>query len=203
MTKITSKQIIDAVGNKFLKLNKVCDTYQFSYFDVYEQKSYDHDTGFKSLSAVSFEKWLDIATDFLEEVVTPLDNMSFVKIDNHDNGVDVKIVNSDQYYDLQVPFEIDEDTTYYLIVVEYTTGDSFNTDPGNFCNVEMYIDRELAYENAQKIRDHDDNKQDGILELTMQNGKQVRSPKPWIGHFESLDNIFVYPVTIGKQVKKF
>ncbi len=73
------------------------------------------------------------------------------------NGI--KDVGKDGYYDLTVPFKLEQDVEYYLVYINYDTGDSFGWDRGQICYIELFKSRELAkkltdaiYENAMSDR---------------------------------------------------
>jgi hypothetical protein len=63
---------------------------------------------------------------------------------------------ADKYGDLEVDFVPNEDDTYYLLAVTYSTGDSFNRHDGAIEFVHLYKDENVAYENMRRIQKHHD-----------------------------------------------
>lgn len=83
------------------------------------------------------------------------------------------IVEKDGYDTLGVEEDISSGDTIYLVWAEYTTGDSFGRDAGNYELLEVFTDAQAACDRVaywENISDYS---------------------VPWIGHFESLDGVHV------------
>lgn len=127
-----------------------------------------------------------------------------------------KISGNDYSYDLLVTFIPKVNQTYYLLYVDYTTGDSENTHRGNIEYVEMYEDFDLADENAKIIRSHYDAKNcrklakkddklgdENRVNLKLTNGEYRPFRGPWLGYFEHIDKIFVVSVEMNQGIWEY
>lgn len=65
-------------------------------------------------------------------------------------------MNEDEFFHLTVPYEPEFGREYYLLYVEYSTGDSFGRDDGRLEFIGLYDDVEIAKENARRIRESAD-----------------------------------------------
>lgn len=83
--------------------------------------------------------------------------------------------------------------TYYLLYANYDTGNSFGHDSGRVDFIDLYYDETLAWDMARKLmKEASENRYD--YEITMQNGKTQSYHAPYIGYFESLNDIVVVGV---------
>ena len=96
---------------------------------------------------------------------------------------------------------------YYVVRVEYTTGDSFNTHFGNICYPYLCDTLEEGLAVAQAIRDHNKLYQEGHfndskwevqfkLELIYKKKKINLGTSTWTGYFERLDGVDVVPMAV-------
>jgi len=83
------------------------------------------------------------------------------------------IVEKDGYDTLGVEEEISQGDTIYLVWAEYTTGDSFGRDGGNYELLEVFTDKQTAC--------------DRVTHWENITGYSV----PWNGYFECLDGVNV------------
>ena len=65
-------------------------------------------------------------------------------------------VSEDDYYSLTIPFEILPDVDYYLLSVNYTTGDSFGVYPEQRAFIDLYKSYEDAEAMKNQIQTHYD-----------------------------------------------
>lgn len=99
------------------------------------------------------------------------------------------------FYDVEVGFDILHGMDYYLLYGIYSTGDSFGHDEGRIEFVDLYEDREVAEENAKRLRAHNDEKKDSFsTKLLHENGKEYDCHVPWKGYFERLSYLEVKSV---------
>lgn len=56
----------------------------------------------------------------------------------------IKIVDEKGYGDLEVNYVVDPNKEYYLVLVNYDTGDSFGRDEGQVCYVDLFESKEKA-----------------------------------------------------------
>jgi len=91
----------------------------------------------------------------------------------------------------------------YLLWCEYTTGDSFGRDGGQFEGVMLHRTLEAARENARRIRAHNQGEgkkcTKGAFSVTLltDEGEEFMCHTPWNGYFERLDGINVEKVSLA------
>ena len=125
------------------------------------------------------------------------------------------------YGTLVTPIDIQQDTNYYVVLVVYSTGDSFSHTDGLRDYVEIYRTREEAEETSRLIRQHYDFYKDypwlneckatnysylgkrqqkfadlvfgGNFTVKIKNGDGVeyKYHAPWMGYFEAIQEIEV------------
>jgi hypothetical protein len=125
-----------------------------------------------------------------------------ISIDNNITGIE--IVTDEKYYgDLDVPFEVKPNQTYYLLYAIYGTGDSFCHSDGNIDYIELYEDINLANSSAQMIADdyksYEKDHNSYSCEILNSQGNIFKMSCPWKGYFESLEDVDVIPVNVKKK----
>jgi hypothetical protein len=83
--------------------------------------------------------------------------------------------------------------TYYAVIAIYSTGDSFGRDEASNYEVLDIYETEDSADDAIKSLTVDVN--GNKMTFTMSNGATVTNYCPWVGYFQSLDTIEVYPLT--------
>lgn len=132
--------------------------------------------------------------------------------ESHDiRGFEVVPDKKNAWYDILVGFEPVKETTYYLLYVLHTDGDSFNNYSGKIAYVDMFQDEDKAWENARRIEEHHKiNKEldsDGrqkppkgyetySVKLVLEDGTEYKHGVRWNGYFERLESIHVEPVRL-------
>lgn len=144
--------------------------------------------------------------------------------DNDDTATDhnvtgVRAVSSKEYYDLVVDFEPNNEPAYLLYGI-YSSGDSFSNSDGHIEFVGLYRDKNVAWENYRKLKEHNEiyrllNERWGVtpterkaaerkhkdfdersIELVTDNdGTTINILVPWNGYFENLTQLEVLEVT--------
>lgn len=130
----------------------------------------------------------------------------------------------DTYYNLQVGFDLDPEEVYYLLYVIYDTGNSFHQEEGRISFVEVYKDKNVAYENERRINEHAElykklekmnmyhhsltkgekkNLQklqktfsEFSVKLIGENEVEFTFSTSWLGYFERLVDVIVEPVLV-------
>lgn len=107
------------------------------------------------------------------------------------NGTFETVTNG-SYYNIITKIDIKSDKTYYLVVVIYSTGDSFGKDINSSVEyIEMYEDEKMA----MNVRDFiETNKDERDLEVPLNNGKPIHLYPPWNGYFENFEEVRVISV---------
>ncbi|RYD56158.1 MAG: hypothetical protein EOP83_21420 [Verrucomicrobiaceae bacterium] len=96
--------------------------------------------------------------------------------------------------DLHADFPVEVGDLVYVIFAIYSTGDSFGQDNrSNFESISVHKNRERAEENAEVLRHME---KDGTYSsweaiLTTDGGTRFPFHVPWLGYFESLDEVRV------------
>jgi len=94
---------------------------------------------------------------------------------------------------------------YYLLFVEFETGDSFVYHEGIIEYVGLYTNKQRAQDNAYRIKEHHNSNgaKFGSKEypeisvvLLSDDGKEFSMETPWNGYFESIKNIEILKMTV-------
>ena len=120
-------------------------------------------------------------------------------------------ISKNNYCEFETCFDIPEnsDKTYYLVYVNYDTGDSFGRDEGKISFIDLYETFSKAEDTAKRIRVHyNTNKElyvDEKYSLTViaENGKEYNICPSWMGCFERLNYIVVLPVTLETKNMRY
>lgn len=106
--------------------------------------------------------------------------------------VGIDITHKDKaYYDEVVA---DWDGPAYVVVVRYSTGDTFGSDHGRIKLLAAFPERETAEEFIKVAKNETGNKNTQVrmdFEFMFRGEKYFRD---WVGYFESLDDIFIEKV---------
>ncbi len=103
------------------------------------------------------------------------------------------MVGPSDYHSLTIDFPLSPHTTYYLLVVDYNTGDSSANKYHEWEVVDLYSTGDKAQENAQRIKDDADDC--SPLLLIREKGQILEASRVWcFGYHESLNNVLVLPV---------
>jgi len=106
----------------------------------------------------------------------------------------IKVVDKGEYGDISVPFIPEHGKNYFLVCVEYDTGDSFHRERGKMCFVDLYEKYEDARATCDKIyRDMKKyNEKHGLkgaddfsVKIENSSGSKYQFSCPWKGFFES------------------
>lgn len=119
--------------------------------------------------------------------------------DHNITGFKAAPESENKYYDVVVPFAPLFDEPYYLLYVVYSTGDSFGHDEGSGIEyIGFYKPSQLgiAQENERKINDFTRNRNSGkySVKLKSPEGKEFDQSAPWVGYFESMDDLEIIEV---------
>lgn len=102
------------------------------------------------------------------------------------------------FYDLAVPFEPQMDKTYYLVYGIYSTGDSFHHETGRTEIVSFHEDvTEAEIVAAHLVQQYEKQKNASNTQWSIDivaNGQLFSFHAPWLGYFESLEEIVVHPI---------
>ena len=117
-------------------------------------------------------------------------------IDNNIQGIQ----KSEKYFDLDVPFEVNKNELYFLVVGYYSTGNSFHQVTGEIEYVDLYKTEDLAYKCQETLEEHynkkDNDSESYTCTLIRENGTKYQFYVPWIGCFERLEHIDVLMVKV-------
>lgn len=128
--------------------------------------------------------------------------------DTTTNVQGIEFVGEKDYFDLVVPFAPQNGETYYLVYVNYDTGDSFGTYGGQICYLDLFKSKELADKLAKKIEEDTKvpfefslgkkaKKEPNTVKYFWDNGKQVSCyTGSWKGYFERFNYVAVESVSV-------
>lgn len=123
----------------------------------------------------------------------------------------IEVVDDSSYYDLTVSFKVSPGEQYYLVYVNYDTGDSFGRDEGRVEWIDLFKSAELADDLAKKIAEDKrqypnffSNNEEGTwshqLTYTLDNGEEASLyTATWKGYFEHFNYVEVVPVSVGSR----
>ena len=107
---------------------------------------------------------------------------------------------------LDVEFEPTSGAEVWLVVVTYSSGDTFGSSSGNVCVVGCYDEEAQADSIASDIR-ADDNDTDRAYRRDLKKSKKERFTgyKAWTGYFEGLEGVEVHRMRLDERegVKRF
>jgi hypothetical protein len=121
-----------------------------------------------------------------------------------------------QSVDLEVPFKIVPDKSYYLIYALYTTGDTFGSDTGNIEYIGLYKTYKECQVNETRIYAHQrgpdptikvkskakkDKYSEYSVELISPSGQPYMVGCPWNGYFNGLESIVIEGVYLIENNK--
>ena len=128
-----------------------------------------------------------------------------VSYDHYIKGI--KLVDHNEYGDIDLGYKPEEGKLYYLLYVTYSTGDSFHREDGRISFVDLYRTREEAEENVKLMREHYEKARDRrferikkekfnpySVELKNHEGNVFSFHCPYVGYFERLSSIEVESV---------
>ena len=96
----------------------------------------------------------------------------------------------DIYGDLQTDLYPQPNKEYYLVYVDYDTGDSFSVSRGERFYVQLYENKEKAQRLCEKIRTFNYlNRGQTNLEVEFNCSKTYQIYCPWIGYFEHFNYV--------------
>jgi hypothetical protein len=102
-------------------------------------------------------------------------------------------LNEKTYESLDLDYTPEAGVLYFLLWATYGTGDSFGHDSGNIVFVDLFkteVDAEECKHNLERASDYS-------ITLKSASGKSYAFSVPWIGYFESLENVEIKKFKIG------
>lgn len=95
-------------------------------------------------------------------------------------------------YELIVDYPVEPNRDYYLVVVNYDTGDSFGRDYGRIAFVHLFQDLAVA----EKARDVILANDTSSVTIQWDSGKEENMYCCWIGYFEEMNDCDIVPVRL-------
>lgn len=116
----------------------------------------------------------------------------------HAAVVDTKADEKSYYWNDSIVAEIDDDSDeVYVVVVRYSTGDTFGHDDGQVYLADAFDDEQDAYDLRDEFKKHDHSyDRRAVVPFNFEyRGKSYDIP--WAGYFENLEGIHVETVKIS------
>lgn len=111
----------------------------------------------------------------------------------------IVVVPKGSSYDLVREDDVKDGDILYLVVVQYSTGDSF----GNESGLVEFVDTFRTLEKARACLKAVKNSNDTTLVYIMDNGAEYRSSyTSWSGYFDSLEDVYIKELVVGRQPGK-
>jgi hypothetical protein len=102
--------------------------------------------------------------------------------------------------DIALNFKAKKGDTVYVVVVTYEDGDTFGRSYGNICVVDVFENEEEAEKIASIIYgDEKKSDKDDIFDKKVK--RSFKGYAPWVGYFERLQSVDVFPFVISKFKK--
>ena len=111
-------------------------------------------------------------------------------------------VKDDEYFDIAIPFKLEKDTPYCLVMGVYSTGDSFHQETGVVEYVDVFRTLRAAQTCKDTLEQHD--KQYQTDKITYEDSLSVKLIRddnstydfyvPWTGYFETLEYVEIVGV---------
>lgn len=104
------------------------------------------------------------------------------------------------YYPEEVPidFNVSKGDVVYVVWAEYSSGDSFGYGEGKYVDIiHIFKSKDLARDAYQSllntsVKEHDkDWYESWIVRFKSDSGEEIIYHRPWLGYFDSLDEIHV------------
>lgn len=115
-------------------------------------------------------------------------------------GVEVKLTGEGEFgyssSSMEVGFKPEVDQVVWVVIVEYSSGDTFGHSSGNTTVVGVYDDGVVASIVKGKIEDDYRDKRNSFDEIRIEGHPDIYTYQ-WKGYFESLENIHVERVHIN------
>ncbi len=130
------------------------------------------------------------------------------------------VTGDNEYYDLEVPFDIERGVAYFLVIAIYDTGDSFSRTDGQIVYIDMYKSYDKAYRCVDALDKHHQQQVEIMgyrnrgkkkvprdykeYSCTIQDetDKEYQFSVPWHGYFESLSSYNIELVTMDMPFSK-
>jgi hypothetical protein len=116
----------------------------------------------------------------------------------HAEVTDLSADKNRYYWSESATAEVDDDATeVYVVVAQYSTGDTFGNDSGQIYLADVFDDENDARDLLDKFKEHDtryDYRK--VVPFSFNhNGKEYSIP--WAGYFEHLENLHIETVEIS------
>ncbi len=111
-------------------------------------------------------------------------------------------VADDKYFDIAIPFKLEKDTHYFLVMGVYSTGDSFHNETGVIEYVDVFCTLRAAQTCKTALEQNDKHfRRDDITYEDSLSCKLIRDDNstydfyvPWTGYFEYLEYVDIVEV---------
>lgn len=169
---------------------------------------YEQDEIAKNSQERSFVRVLADQHTSVTEAADPKDEWSADSTASEVYIKGIEVLSENEYFDLVVPFDVMPNKEYYLVFVNYDTGDSFSHHSGQICYLDLFQSKELAHDLAKKIQENAKEPYDystakkgqrlpNSVAYKWDNGQEVDCyAATWKGYFERFNHVSVESVTV-------
>jgi hypothetical protein len=114
-------------------------------------------------------------------------------------GTKAKVVEESGYKVEPLPSGVSRGDVVFAIIANYSTGDSFGmAERGDYdvvCIVK-YLDKAKEILKILKTPALSNDFDARLVKFTLDNDSEVAYHRPWLGYFESLDSLEIYPIIL-------
>lgn len=117
----------------------------------------------------------------------------------------IEIVDEKSHYDLVREDIVTDGETLYIVVVQYSDGDSFGNSSGNIEYVDSFRTLEAARKCLKAVQDSESkyDKPSKKFEYVLDNGSLCSTQYPaWVGYFNSLEDVYIKELVVGRNSGK-
>lgn len=100
-----------------------------------------------------------------------------------------------EYFDIAIPVELQRGDPVYVLVMRYSSGDSFGHSTGNGEVLWAFADARVAFK-AKDTFLKDENRDSYSVNITLEDGSEIPVGNPAYGYFENIENIEVHTLTL-------
>jgi hypothetical protein len=132
--------------------------------------------------------------NYVTEAADPTDSWDRDNTDTDNTLTSVNFSNVNNGQSLAIPFTPKGGKDIYIVWAEYSTGDSFGHDGGQFEVIDAFSSYKKAKACEQSV--YGKNSDEQHMEWIRENGVACKTNCPWYGYFENLETIHISKMTV-------
>lgn len=124
-------------------------------------------------------------------------NSEYYNTSNNYDIYGLELTENNKYFDLTIEGNVERGDILYFVYGEYETGNSFHRETGCIEFIDVFREKQNAYDCQKELENHNKKHKSGIYDedyfcqLKRENGTLYQYSIPWNGYFERLNFIEV------------